>query len=81
MVFFNELACGATIGGASNTYHFALAFLCCFSASEWRTVVSAVSESFEIEFEEEAVLRILLHKMLKKKKKRNHILWINSLLN
>jgi hypothetical protein len=51
MFFLHELAYGATQAGASDANHFPLAFLFYFSVSEWQTLVSSVSKSFEIEFD------------------------------
>jgi hypothetical protein len=65
---------------ASDASHFPFGWLWRFRAFEWRILVSSVCSRFEVEFEVEVALLVLLYNKLKGKKRKHEIL-IDPLLN
>jgi hypothetical protein len=59
---FNDSVCDAITNGASQGNSFPRACLWLISASKWRNFFSSVSSGFEMEFQEEIVMFMLLHK-------------------
>jgi hypothetical protein len=57
------MQCVELIGGIRTVFH---QHLCVLSASVWRTQVFINSSSFEMDFEDEFILLVLLQKTLQK---------------